>query len=481
MSRVAIYTRISEDPLALEKGIARQVEDCCDLAERHGWEIAGKYSDDDISALRGTFRPQYAALMAAVERGEVQIVVVYHTSRLWRNRRERAEGIELLATKACRVVAVKGQDLDLSTASGRGLTGILGELDTWESEIKSERVTRAALQRAQEGRANGACQFGWRRERTTDDRGRVLGFRDVEDPLTAAIVREIVDRLLRHESIKAITVDLNARNVPAPAAKQWLYSGVRKVALRPANIGLRTYKGEIIGPAAWPAIVDRDKHDQVVALLNDPARATSKSGARRHLLSFNAGIAACGVCGEELRVLKSHKLQLYTCNARKSCVGRNQKRVDDLVHWVLIERLSQPDAWVLFTRDDSSAHKAREEAETLRARLNTAADDYADGTITIMQLRRINARLLPQLEQAERAAQLAVPGVASELVGELIAAPEQCWNGLGITQQHAVLVALRMRIRILPTRRGPGFDHNSIEIKFLRADEVPSGKTVSAM
>ena len=38
--------------------------------------------------------------MAAAARGEIDVILVYQTSRLWRNRRERAEGIEILRRPA---------------------------------------------------------------------------------------------------------------------------------------------------------------------------------------------------------------------------------------------------------------------------------------------------------------------------------------------------------------------------------------------
>ena len=37
------------------------------------------------------------------------------------------------------VAAVKGVSFDLTTAQGRGQAGILGEVDTMETEIKAER------------------------------------------------------------------------------------------------------------------------------------------------------------------------------------------------------------------------------------------------------------------------------------------------------------------------------------------------------
>jgi len=45
--------------------------------------------------------------------------------------------------------------------------------------------------------------------------------------------------------------------------------------------------------------------------------------------------------------------------------------------------------------------RATGEAAGLRARLDTAADDYADGKIDARQLERITARIRPALDAAE--------------------------------------------------------------------------------
>src|SRR5262245_26682088 len=61
-------------------------------AQRRGLAITATFSDNDISATYGTPRPGYTAMMEAAARGEFDVILVFHTSRLWRNRKERAEG-----------------------------------------------------------------------------------------------------------------------------------------------------------------------------------------------------------------------------------------------------------------------------------------------------------------------------------------------------------------------------------------------------
>jgi len=464
-----LYARISQDDSGAEKGVGRQLDDARQLAAARGWTVVGEYSDNDVSAYNGAVRKGYRGLMAHAEACAFDRIVCYHTSRLWRSRRERADAIELLCGARVSVTAVKGPDLDLASASGRFTAGVLGEFDTMESEVKGERVARAAEQRAQEGRANGAVAYGWRREHDLDMAGRITGFRDVENAGESNVVREIVDRVLAGDGIRKIADDLNGRGVPVPSRREgvrWRHGTVRKIALRPANVGLRVAKGAIVGPAAWPAIVDRDKQDRVTAILTAPERKHHRPAARRHLLTY--GVGECGVCGSVLRVAnktsRGRRYELYVCDGR-GCVGRSVERVDGLVSAVVIGRLSRPDAADLLVSDDDAGREARDQAETVRARLNMAADRYAEGSIDAEQLARITARLRPQLDEAEATLRRLATPAASEILGSLVTKDAgHVWGSLDVARRHAVLDVLGMRVRIMPTKQGPGFDPESVLI-----------------
>lgn len=471
MSNVALYARISQDDLGQERGVTRQLQEARQLAEGRGWTVAAEFTDNDISAFSGATRPAYQELLDGVRAGRFDRVVAYQTSRLWRSRRERAEALELLAKHRVSVATVKGPDLDLSSASSRMLAGILGEFDTAESEIKSERVTSAALQRAQEGRANGAVSYGWRRVHLFDDTGRQIGFEDVEDEEQAAVVRELVDRLLGGDTLRSIAEDFNRRGVPVPSGREgvrWRSGTIRKLALRPANVAQRVYRGDVIGAAAWPAIVDVDRHDRVVALLTAPERRLSRDGARRHLLSY--GIGECGVCGSVLRAVTRQRKGVpyphYVCEERE-CVGRNRERVDELVGAVVAERLSRPDALAVFAPDDDAATAAAERAEAIRARLDTAADQYAEEAIDARQLARITGKLRPLLDAAEEEARQARAGTDLGAVGDLLGDhAADVWEELDVHRRRQVLRVLGLRVLVMPTRRGPGFDPEDVKIKW---------------
>ena len=79
-----------------EHGVANQLADQRRVADARGFSIVRAEVDNDISALNGKHRPGYEAVMAAAARREIDVILVFQTSRFWRNRRERTEGIEIL-------------------------------------------------------------------------------------------------------------------------------------------------------------------------------------------------------------------------------------------------------------------------------------------------------------------------------------------------------------------------------------------------
>src|SRR5687768_12833899 len=91
--RCVLYTRISKDDLQQGKGVQRQLEDARAIAAQRGWEIVAEFSDNDLSAFSGVARPDYLKMMAFAETGAFDCIVTYMTSRLWRNRAERAAAI----------------------------------------------------------------------------------------------------------------------------------------------------------------------------------------------------------------------------------------------------------------------------------------------------------------------------------------------------------------------------------------------------
>jgi site-specific DNA recombinase len=479
--RTAIYARISEDSTGEGAGVERQIDDARALAVLRGWDIVAEFSDNDISALTGKHRPGYEALRQAAASGDLDRIIVWQTSRLWRHRGERARDIDMLAARRVGVIAVKGPDLDLSTAYGRGMAGLLGEFDTMESEVKGERVAAANIQRAKNGKPSGGLGYGWT---------KVGPGEWIEDAEQAAVVRDITDRLLSGHTLIAVTKHLNEVGTPPPGmalhfkrkaraennpnGHLWNKTSVKKLAIRPANAAVRVHhRGrptEVSFEGQWPALIPRDRWEALCALLSARTTSISRPGGRKHLLSW--GIGACGVCGAYLRVTpkgaEGKRKLLYVCDQR-ACVGRNEANVDELVSAVVVERLSRPDALDWLAGDGKRAAEAADRAQALRGRLDGAADKYAEGTLTMAQLERVTLKLKPQIKDAE-AERVACVSVESELLTQ-VAGPRaaETWERLEVAQKRALLEAMGLHVLIDKTKQGPVFRPESVRIEWRQA------------
>ena len=229
----------------------------------------------------------------------------------------------------------------MSNAYSRGAIVMLGEVDTMESEIKSERVRDNIAYRKLNGQPNAYLGYGWNVEGRGHDRKYTINDEQAE------IVREITRRLLANESIRAITQDLNDRGVPAGSrAKTWTHHAVRTVALRASNTALRVHHRGLpddeLLEGSWPALVERADWRRLVAMMKAPERTSHigvRPGGRKHLLTF--GIGECGVCHGPLRVKGRSGGKVpptYIC--LDGCVSRVQAPVDALVAQVVIEYMS---------------------------------------------------------------------------------------------------------------------------------------------
>jgi site-specific DNA recombinase len=455
--RVATYCRISDDREGKSLGVQRQGEDCQALVDARGWTLTAQYVDNDLSAYSGKPRPGYAELLDAVRGGLIDGIVAWHPDRLHRSPRELEDFLTVVEMHGVTVETVRAGEWDVATASGRMYARHLGNFARYESEQKSERVRRALKQRATMGRAHGRIAYGWDRVVQPDGCKQ-----EVINEQQAALVRELAERIVAGDSLRSIVADLNARGAESPTGKPWAKNLVRHLVLRERNVALRVHQGEVVGAGEWPPIVERGLWEQVRAVLADPARKTATSSAAVHLLS---GLARCGVCKGPMRATQNGTTPSYKC-ADRSCVSRNRADLDELVVGVVCARLARPDALDLLTppRDDRTREAVAQVAEC-RARLDTAADDYADGKLDREQFHRITERLRPRLDAAQ--ARTRVVDTAPLLVG-LVGEHDvrKKWERLPLSRQRAV-IDLLLHIEVLRTKSGARvFDPQAVDISW---------------
>ncbi|MGH3616326.1 MAG: recombinase family protein [Pseudonocardia sp.] len=461
--RAGVYTRISLDRTGEGAGVERQDEDCRRLIEQRGWTLASTFQDNSISAAGKRTRPAFEALLAAVGRGDLDVVVAWQLDRLTRNRRDEGRLIDACRAAGTSLAVVRGTgDLDLSTAIGRAIAEFMSTWARLENEQKSERQRRAFAQQRADGRPWGPIPaFGYADDRTTVIKAE------------ARMLRDAYAAVLAGASCRGIARDWNAEGSVSRTGKPWSGASVKRVLINPRYAGIRgTTVGAgnrrdliEVGPAAWAAIITEDVWRASRALLTDPARRSTDVRARVHLLP---GIARCGRCGAPMRSAVTHRGKTaYACSAERH-LSRDAGGLDEFVTAVVLERLARPDIRDLLHRDRAEgedAAKVRVEAAALRARLDDLAQEFSSGEIdSARELRAIRENLNARLAQLkERMARPSQDRVLADLPdGPDVAA---WWDALDLDRRRAV-ISLLMTVVVLPAPRGPGFDPNSIRVEW---------------
>ncbi len=421
--------------------------------------MAAEYVDNSISASdKRKDRPAYNAMVAAFSRGEFDALVAWDLDRLTRQPRQLEDWIDAAEESGLVIVTANGE-ADLSTDAGRLFASIKASVARAETDRKSARQRRAALQRAE----NGRPPLGTRLTGYTA-RGAIV-------PAEAAVVREVFSRFLRGESLRALAAWLDESGVPTRRGGKWHPSSVRTMLTNPRYAGLAVYDGRPNGHAGtWEPVVPSWEFDVVQARLADPRRRKQVGTDRKHL---GSGLYLCGVCGSPVR---SHtSTQGTTSQLRYRCPAghatRSAGKVDEYVLAVLRARLGRADLGaVLAVPESTQARRAPADVERQRARLVQVQADYDADLIDGQRYRVKREKIIAELAAAESAhiRLLAPAAVAGTLRAD---DPVAAFDSAPLGAQRAVL-AFFMTVRLLPAPRGRHFDASTVVINWT-GEEMP--------
>lgn len=454
--RAAIYVRISQDREGAGLGVGRQEADCRALVDRLGGAVAEVYVDNDLSAYSGRPRPAYQRLLGQIEAGRLDAVVTWHNDRLHRSPLELEHYIAASERYGVLTHSVQAGQIDLSTASGRVHARMLGTFARYESEIKAERVRRKSLQKAQAGEwLGGPIPLGWVKR----EDGHV-----VLDRSAARRIRKASEDVLAGASLGGIVRDWNAAGFTTATGKPWNYTTLRQVLRRPRNAGLVDFKGEVLAKSPWPRIVSEEVWRGVRSLLDDPGRRTSRSNRAKWLCS---GIATCGNCGTPVKTVSVKNStggtdRLYRCpQPGPGHVYRRADLTDEQVRQTVAEWLRRDGALaqMLASGEETDSAEVQAEEMALRQRLVEAAESFADGLVSRVQLEamtaKINARLDALATEAAGTQRSALLGALAD-TGD----PAQTFLDAPLDRQRAIVrelvtVTIKPRPKDAPRRYLP--------------------------
>lgn len=392
--RAGIYARRSPRPTESET-VARQLADSRALCDGLGWEVVNEYVDNDISAYSLKRRPDYKRLLADLESGRINAVAAAHTTRIYRHVKDFVPFLDLVQKVGAEVRTVTSGHFDLNTASGRKAARQAGLDAMYEAELLGERVTRERRARAAEGRptAGGLRPFGYEADKVT------------LHPLEAPLVADAAERVAAGESLWRIAEEWNQAGVTTTSGNPWEVTAVRRVLTAPRYAGLRSYKGEVVGPATWPAIISTDTRDLIVGFTGSRRR-----GRPRMSTWLLSGLIACPRCGRVLYGSTRGRYRAYACapgpSTGRGCGGASvsaaacEAKVEAFIE-KLIEENRLEISGALDVPDDGSA---------IDDRLLALAERFGALEISPQEYDAARAALTRQIEQGKLAAQPVAPG-----------------------------------------------------------------------
>ena len=435
----AVYARISADTEGKSLGVQRQLEDCRKLAAARGWPVGREYVDNDISAYNGKPRPGYEQMVADLAAGVRDAVIVYNLDRLHRRPAELEEFVGLCERVGVRQVATVTADIDLGNDDGLFMARIFAAFAAKESGRKSARMKRKYEQNAQQGLPHGPARaFGYEPDKIT--------IRERE----AAVVRELVGRVIAGESVRALTVWLNDSGVPTVRGARWSTTAVRRIVSSARIAGLREHRGQIIGAAVWDPIITVAEREQVLAAL--ASRSWTRTRApRTYVLS---GLLRCGRCGARLfsqaRLHAGSTCRRYVCASGPDHGGCGRitvvaQPVEELLVDAVLARLDSPalaDALADKARGDATATALSEALAADQQRLEDLAGLYAQGAITAREWLTARDPIQARITDTGRQLAAATGTTALDGLAGRGAALRQHWDSLTLDRQHAIVRAV---------------------------------------
>ena len=264
--RCAIYTRkSSEEGLDMEfNSLDAQREACAAyiLSQKpEGWvAVADRYDDGGISG--GTLeRPALKRLIADIEFGKVDVVVVYKIDRLSRSLMDFAKLVEVFERRGVTFVSVT-QSFNTTTSMGRLTLNILLSFAQFEREVIGERIRdKVAASRRKGMWMGGYVPLGYRVE------NRKLLVNEEE----AASVRLIFERFVKLGSIKLLMRELQAANIRSRRGYMLDKGALYKLLNNRVYIGEAVHKGEAY-PGEHKAIISGDLWQRAHAIMGESPR-----------------------------------------------------------------------------------------------------------------------------------------------------------------------------------------------------------------
>lgn len=331
-AKAAIYARRSPEDRANRQnqfrgeGVSDSIESQLLLlhqyADNQGFTNCREYYDDNISGT--TFaRPQFMRMLADIEAGSIDTVIVKDLSRLGRDYIESGRYQEIVFPElGTRLIAVN-DGYDSATGAGTDCAVFKNVFNDYYVKDISNKTRSALAARARAGKYLSSGVYGYAKD--PHDKNKLI-----PDPETAPVVRRIFSMTAAGMSFRAITRILASEGVLTPSAvKQrtprtatsrptdWNAATLTRMISNPVYLGKLVYgrsrkvsykSKKVVDTPEEQYIITEGTHEPLVSqsiwdLANEVASRHKKTSPTGRVNIF-AGLLYCADCGTSITQTK---------------------------------------------------------------------------------------------------------------------------------------------------------------------------------
>jgi DNA invertase Pin-like site-specific DNA recombinase len=400
--RAALYERVSSEDQV--QGYSLDAQDRAGrlYCEAQGWEVVRVFRDEGKSARTDDLakRPQFAAMLADAESGQLDVIVVHKLDRFSRNRRVAFESFERLAKVGVGFVSVSEQ-MDYSSPSGQLMLTMHVGLSQFYSDNLAFETKKGKAERKAQGFYNGIVPFGLKKHTESG--------LPVPDPETYPGLLLAFQLAAQGKSDRDVADALNT-------------AGYRTTGNRGRNpftkdtvcclLKNRFYLGELPdGQGGWVPGAHQPVLDEEIFTQAAVARRANQSGSlkvtrahRRHSLS---GLGICGHCGGRLHILTERKKtvriycyqrrQISSCEQRSVLLSVIEEQITAYLKTFHLPKDVVAEVVSLYELAGEQRMDADRQRREIESRLERMADLYAWGDLTREAYLAERGRLLDRL------------------------------------------------------------------------------------
>ncbi len=324
MKQCYIYSRVSTVEQVSNLSLSTQTKACIEYADKEGWGILETFTEKGESA-KTKDRTEFKRMLECClkNKGKVQFVLVYSTSRFMRNTEEYLSVKSFLTNLGIQIISVT-EKVD-ETPLGKFLETLNAGLAQLDNDQRAERTKAGMKEALSQGRFCHRAPHGYINASDPNGSKTILPDEKIAPFIKEAFELFSTGQYTQREVNDKLTVKgFKEKNGNLVSAQHF-----EKILKNP------TYAGKIVekkwaleGPGSYKPIISLEIFEKVQRLLNGNSPSFSPYLRNNPEFPVKGPFTKCGVCGQPLRGYnakgRSKHYPTYDCS-NPQCKNRASK------------------------------------------------------------------------------------------------------------------------------------------------------------